>query len=281
MTERAKRRILVLFLLAVMAMLVIAAGLQQLQLNPGVPLPPIDGTPVAAQTDENPTVAITVNTVFKTILAAILTLLTLFAIYKILSKARWKDVLTRLLLMIVLTVATLLVLFALFKVRIITAPTALEKLPLPIEISGPPLAPVPPSLLWLVVIGLAVVTVLLVIWVINWRARRRSFKDSLMLEAERTLNAIKAGLDFKNAIIQCYWQMSQVLQNEQEIYRHEAMTVREFERLLEQRGIPQTPVHQLTQLFEVARYGIRPPNTDDEQKAVECLNAIIQYSHEG
>jgi hypothetical protein len=279
MTDQAKRRILVFFVLAVMTMVLIAAGLSQLQLNPGIPLPDFEGTPGPAQTETNPIVAITVNTLFKAILGTILTLVVVFGIYKILRKAPWKDVLSRLLALIVLTVVALLVLFLLFKVRISFTSLASEELPPAVDIKGPPLAPLPPSLLWLVLIGMAVLAILLVIWVVNWRARHAAAGDELKLEAERALQALKTGLDFKNVIIQCYWQMSQVLQKERGIERKEAMTAREFERLLEQRGIPHPPVHQLTQLFETARYSIRPSVPEDEQKAFECLNAIIQYSH--
>jgi len=71
------------------------------------------------------------------------------------------------------------------------------------------------------------------------------------------------------------------LQEEYGLERGEAMTAREFERLLQGRGIPYEPVHQLTRLFEAARYGSRTPGPDEEQRAVECLSAIVQYSRKG
>jgi hypothetical protein len=72
--------------------------------------------------------------------------------------------------------------------------------------------------------------------------------------------------------------MSQALQKERGIEMEQTMTARDFESLLEARGIPRDPVHQLTQLFEGARYGHRQPGPDEEQKAFDCLNAIVQYS---
>jgi hypothetical protein len=72
--------------------------------------------------------------------------------------------------------------------------------------------------------------------------------------------------------------MSLALKKEQGIELEETMTAREFERLLEARGIPPAPVHQLTQLFEAARYGYRLPTPGDEQTAFDCLNAIVQHA---
>jgi hypothetical protein len=72
--------------------------------------------------------------------------------------------------------------------------------------------------------------------------------------------------------------MSLALKKEQGIELEETMTAREFERLLEARGIPPVPVHQLTQLFEAARYGYRLPTPGDEQTAFDCLNAIVQHA---
>ena len=94
------------------------------------------------------------------------------------------------------------------------------------------------------------------------------------------MQALRTGRDLKNVIVHCYRQMSLALQKEQGIELEETMTAREFERLLEARGIPHDPVHQLTRLFEAARYGFEQPHPGDEQVALDCLNAIVQYSRE-
>jgi Domain of unknown function (DUF4129) len=60
----------------------------------------------------------------------------------------------------------------------------------------------------------------------------------------------------------------------------DTMTVREFEQLLETKGLPRDPVHQLTQLFEAARYSLRQFTPADEQTAFDCLSAIVQFSRE-
>ncbi len=101
------------------------------------------------------------------------------------------------------------------------------------------------------------------------------------MEAERALQALRTGSHLNDVIVRCYIQMSQALQKEQEIELEQTMTAREFEHLLEARGIPYAPVHQLTQLFEAARYGFRQLGQGDEQKAFECLNAILSLAAPG
>ena len=101
--------------------------------------------------------------------------------------------------------------------------------------------------------------------------------DQLLREAENAINAIKAGEDFSDVIIHCYLQMNRVLQKEQGLQRVGTMTVREFEDWLGSRGVPPDPVHQLSFLFEKVRYGMQPPNRNDEAMGVDSLNEIIKY----
>jgi hypothetical protein len=72
-------------------------------------------------------------------------------------------------------------------------------------------------------------------------------------------------------------QMVRALQEEQRVERRYNMTVREFETWLEHEGFPIIPVHQLTRLFEKARYGTQRTMKEDEKAAVESLNEIIQF----
>ena len=55
------------------------------------------------------------------------------------------------------------------------------------------------------------------------------------------------------------------------------MTTGEFEELLEEAGVPHDPIHELTRLFEAARYGNWQSNPVDEQKAINSLEAIMLY----
>ena len=69
------------------------------------------------------------------------------------------------------------------------------------------------------------------------------------------------------------------LRQESGIERREAMTAAEFERQLGDLGFPPAPVHQLTQLFECARYGNWTPTSDEEQQAWLSLQAILAHLH--
>jgi hypothetical protein len=102
-------------------------------------------------------------------------------------------------------------------------------------------------------------------------------KDVLLKEAEQAVQSLKAGEKLENVIMRCYHEMSRSLQASQGIVRDRAMTVGEFEDLLRSQGFPAAPVHQLTDLFEKARYGDLSMGRDDEAQAIESLNAVIEF----
>ena len=112
-------------------------------------------------------------------------------------------------------------------------------------------------------------------WVFWQRSRRKPLPLNLLAnEARAALQELSSGADFKNTIIHCYYEMCTVLSRERGIQRAEGMTAREFEQELVHLGLPVKPVTQLTRLFEMARYGMGTPNHQDEQEAWDCLAAI-------
>jgi hypothetical protein len=114
-----------------------------------------------------------------------------------------------------------------------------------------------------------------VVWFIWQRSRSKPpALDLLAGEARTALQELRSGADFKNTIIHCYYEMCAVLNKERGIRRAEGMTAREFENELARLGMPVEPVSQLTRLFEMARYGDGSPNPEDENNAWECLSAI-------
>jgi hypothetical protein len=157
--------------------------------------------------------------------------------------------------------------------------------PVEIPISTPqpvltsPLGSAPPSLLWLVGIGLFVISVLVLMWIFT-PSHQANPIDLVGLEAEKARQALKTGVHLKDVIINCYIQMSLALKQEQGIERKDFMTTGEFENLLEAAGIPHEPIHQLTRLFDAVRYGHWQPNAVDEQKAIQCLEAIMLHSRD-
>jgi hypothetical protein len=116
-----------------------------------------------------------------------------------------------------------------------------------------------------------------------WLYYRRHIKhlepsERLVHEAEKAISALQSGEDFKNVIIRCYYQMSQVIYSERGIQRDLAMTASEFERALEEKGFPREPIHYLTKIFEEVRYGTKHPAKQEEDKAIWYLSVIADAS---
>ena len=116
-----------------------------------------------------------------------------------------------------------------------------------------------------------------------WFYYRRQFRSSgpleqLAQEAEKAVTALQGGGDFKNIIIRCYYQMSQILYSERGIRRDLAMTPSEFEQALEAKGLPSEPIQYLTKIFEDVRYGTKQPAKREEDKAIWYLTVIAEAS---
>lgn len=280
MTDNARRRTLLLLLLTIGLVALIAAGLPQLELRPGLPFPEAEGgvgggLPLAGE----PLMDSPLRAVYG--LGIILGMLMLYLVYKMITGVPWKELLQPsiffALLIITLTGLLLSLIVAISPRGLGVEEAYLPPTPEPL-VTGPLGAP-PPALIWLVWAGLALLVTLLVIGLVRWMRPRRQ-PDRLAREAGQALQSLRDGLDLKSVILRCYQQMSQALQDEQGLERDQAMTAREFERLLTERGVPTGPVQQLTRLFEAVRYGRQEPSTQEEQQAVDCLSAILAYSQE-
>lgn len=155
-----------------------------------------------------------------------------------------------------------------------TAGEALPEAALPERSSAPD---------WLVAAASALAAGLLLVG-LRW-LQKRVFKPNplkqLGQDAEDALASIRRGTDLRDAIQRCYFEMSQTLREEHSLQRNQAMTAREFERLLEESGLPRTQVMQLTRLFEGVRYGAKTPSEADERLAVSCLSSIVQAASSG
>lgn len=280
MTYSAKRKALIFLGLVMIITMIIAASLSQLQLQPGMPIPRFSNGQVTAPPDEGDQfVSISANKFVIVLIGLIVAITTLYSIYKLLRGADWKNIVVaaRSILFISIIVGGILLL-------IMMVPGSQSSMPVEMPLQTPeplatsPLGTVPPVLLWVVGIGLLVMTTLVGMWMIT--SRQPKPIDLVGLEAERAWQALKTGLDLKDVIIKCYHQMSLVLEKDRGIEREDFMTTGEFENLLETAGLPHAPIHQLTQLFDAVRYGHWKPNPADEQKAIQCLEAIMVYSRE-
>lgn len=280
MTDATKRKAIIFLVLAALVTVLLAAALPQLELQPGVPLPRSSTQAVGIPQEEvEPQVSINAYTFLETVLGLFFLML---LVYLITRRKQRKEVLQILLKFALFSLTLTALTYLSSNAKIDLTPAAVEILPPEVALiaAGPPLAQVPAPLLWLSWIGLAGLVVLLGFLLTRLRPgiRRRAERDHLAVEAQQAAAAIEAGQDFSNIIVRCYQQMSAILKKEQGLALEETMTAREFEVLLEKRGVPNPPVRQLTRLFEVARYAAQPPGPAEETQAVACLNAIAQYS---
>jgi hypothetical protein len=278
MTSQVKLKIMACLVAVVVLTALIAAALPQLELKPGMPLPRAADPSWGVVPEESlPAVTISISAFWKAVLSFLLIASLIYNVYKLLRGVRWnwKDILRSVAFLAAAIIILFSILLILSGVRLTAQPPEMEVTPPAVPVKGPPLGAVPPGLLWLVWLGLAAAFTGLGLWFVF---RKPARPDRLRLEAERALQALKTGLDLRNVILHCYWQMTEVLKQEQGLEMDAAMTTREFERLLEARGVPAAPVQQLTRLFEAARYGHRPPGHGDEGRAVDCLTAIVRYS---
>ena len=98
--------------------------------------------------------------------------------------------------------------------------------------------------------------------------------------ARSSLNDLSSGRNSSDVIINCYLRMSDVVSDKRHLYRATAMTPHEFAVHLEQAGLPGDAVTKLTRLFEGVRYGARKSGPQDINEAVSCLQTILHYCGE-
>jgi hypothetical protein len=135
-----------------------------------------------------------------------------------------------------------------------------------------------PTTLTAFIIGVLALTLIFLLSFFVWRQSRVRSLGRIANEAQVTIDQLRAGIDYKNAIIECYSRMCVVLREHRRIVRKESMTAREFAQQLEGLGISGWHAHRLTKLFESVRYGARESHRDDELEAIECLTAITQLA---
>ena len=139
-----------------------------------------------------------------------------------------------------------------------------------------PLGQPPDFLLPLVAVILGLGFVLLALTYAGGRMRRTRGRNLLQGDAERAVADLRQGRAVGGVVIRCYGNMCRSLQEARGIDRDRALTVEEFETQLVVRGFPENPIHQLTQLFEKARYGSEQMSDEDERLAMESLGEIVR-----
>jgi hypothetical protein len=146
--------------------------------------------------------------------------------------------------------------------------------------------PAPPSFVvdppqWLVgLIVLLIVTALFgLIWLL-WRRRRPAGEapplDLFVREAQQAVDELRTGHDLKDTVKRCYRDMHRILSEQRGLERPIAMTPREFEAHLTALGLRDEHIHRLTRLFENVRYSPQTPGQREEREALACLSAIVE-----
>ena len=282
MTSSAKRNTFILLGVVMIVTMMIAASLSQLELKPGMPLPEVEnGQVVARPVETQALAAISVSKFLTVFFSLVFAGLFLYIVYRMIKGADWKGLLSYIPTTLFISLFFMLAIFIIMLIPK-SSDTASVELPLPTPTPPvrTPLGLAPPLLIWFVGFGLLILVILIAVWIFFSPSKPKTTLGIVGLEAEKAWQALKNGLDLKSVIIQCYRQMSLVLEKEQGIERKDFMTTGEFEVLLETAGVPHDPVHQLTQLFEAVRYGNWQPNPMDDQKAIQSLEAIMLFSRE-
>jgi hypothetical protein len=142
-----------------------------------------------------------------------------------------------------------------------------------------------PMFSYLISFGVALL-LLVVIWALyrGWQKyvalSTKKPLDEIARIARSSLKDLSSGGDSSDVIINCYLRMSDVVSNKRHLHRAIAMTPHEFALRLEQAGLPGDAVSRLTRLFEAVRYGDRKSSPKDVNEAVNCLTTILHYCGE-
>ena len=95
--------------------------------------------------------------------------------------------------------------------------------------------------------------------------------------ARLALDDLASGIDGRDAVINCYARMSEVVMRSRNIERGISRTATEFASRLETAGLPGDSVRRLTRLFESVRYGERASQEIEVAEARACLTDIVRF----
>ena len=283
MTHRTKQVVLLTLVVALLALLVLAGSLSNLRLQPGAPFPGSADDLSSSTTVTAPTPAASGSLPWLgAIIAAVLFALAIYLPARLIGLVSIRNILW--------TAAVVILLLVLFSIlpRGLAGPPAVlpndASVPQPPSSNAYPVSPLgktPSQFIWIAAGGLLMAVSALSLY--SWKrvSKAAQTKNALSGEAESALRDLEAGKDFGNVIVRCYLQMAELLRAERGMERQQSMTVREFEDWLASHDIPPAPVHDLTSLFEKARYSKEEIDDADEKRGAECLRQIVQHWQKG
>ncbi len=283
-----KTGVLLLLTVAILTAILLAAGLSNMRLLPGEPLPLAGILQLfSGMTLAPPRFSLPLD-ILRPLMACLWVLVIVSIIGFIISPEIRKEVFRRL-----LVYSFWIILFYAFSISVwpylsqftnqeATGPveSGLGDLPDSEILPAPPDFIVnPPQWIVFAVSVFLLVLLLAIVWFIWYLFSRRSNKtplDLLTQEAQQALDDLKAGHDLKDTIMRSYFEMSQILSKERNLHRAQGMTPREFEQYLAESGLRTEHIHRLTRLFEGVRYGGKSAGQREEEEAIACLTVIVQ-----
>jgi hypothetical protein len=280
MIGNEKRNALLLFIIVTIFTIVLAASLPSLELKPGMPPPAIENNEVKV-VSSNGVYAETmpVNRFIIIFFSLIAAGFFLYSLYRVIKGSTWQDILDVFKAVFFIALLLGVLLFIILSMPHTTGTGQVEMvIPTPAPQVTAPLGPVPPILLWIVGACLLALGILIAVWLYRSTLGKPDASDLIKLEAEKARQNILLGVGLKDVILQCYRQMSLVLQEDRGITRKDFMTTLEFEETLASAGFPKLPIHDLTAMFNAARYGNWQPLPVDEQNAIQCFESITSFN---
>lgn len=281
MSRETKRTSLICLIGALISLILLSGSLSNLKLHAGTPFPSVDSY-YADRQATTPQIQTYSFSALPRLFGLILQLLIIYVLLRLITFVNLKWLLPWLLRLILGLTALFILLLILSYLNFgkTGAPEwILDIAPSPSAgISTTPLERPPSALIWFVAIGFTIAIGLLILKIFAKRAQRSQLEDPLMQQAKNAMQALLAGKEFENIIIQCYLQMTNALQEEFGIERGYQMTTREFQDWLEFKGLPRIPVQNLTKLFEKVRYGKQHFDQLDQKIALDSLGEILQFA---
>jgi hypothetical protein len=265
--------------IGVLAMVLLAGGLAEMELIPGRPFSLGRGTPSERGALGAPANVETLFVLFGVSFALAWVLLPVAIVLLIISPKFRKQVLRGIVSLVVFMALAYMLAFGLAE-RSQENDKGLMPggLSLPGQLSSLPTAEFdaePPR--WLVLaasLGVALLLAALLVWggrfVWHRLYRPPDPVERLARQAKSALDSLRIGVE-----------MARILNERRGIERQRHMTAREFETRLEEAGFPGEPVRQLTRLFEQVRYGAKALGAPEERQAIACLTAIVKASSNG
>ena len=270
--------------LSLIALMLLASGLNQLVLSPGQPF-------IIQETDGRPTLPPTL--IMSLVLVSVV--LFLFLAVLLIPNGLWRQGKFILLTLLMLSLSCLILMWLTARPTVdYVEPTPIPLVfgedddpsitPTPSEALPPPeLQPIPEPPRWFAPLVSFLLTLLLLggagglFW---WWRNQQAMPpekplEALAREAQTALDSLDSGADWTDVIVRCYAGMEQAMQTEHEVARSVGMTPQEFAAELVALGLPAEPIATLTGLFEATRYGGQTADADQQALATKSLAAIV------